>query len=226
MKKQLIKVFCTVFVVFALVCCMTTQIVSASGDGYLLLGGAFNQGIDEVTCKNNVNGEDYPILYAAIEAAIVDWDWHLALLNEQYGKSWDMISVTGSNAMIEFYAMSNEEALAFLEVYTGSPTTLKPGGAAFATHWVDSTTNNGPGWDICRIVFLYERLETQEVLEDYYTLQIIANHEIGHALGLDDYVDEQGNPLDNGVIMHPHYNTCTADVPTAADLNGIYAIYG
>jgi len=105
MKKQIFKILCTICVVFSLVCCMTTQIVSASDDGYLLIGAGFNQGIDEVTCKNNVNVEDFPILYAAIEAAIVDWDWHLALLNERYGKSWDMSSVSEANTMIEIYAV-------------------------------------------------------------------------------------------------------------------------
>ncbi len=226
MKKQLTKILCTICVVFALVCCTTTQIVSASDNGYKLLGDGFSQGIDEVTCKNNVNGENFPILYAAIEAAIVDWDWHLGLLNEQYGKNWDMTSVSEANAMIEFYAMSNEEAYAFLETYTGNADELDSSKAANTTCWAYLTPDNSIKWNYCTIIFLYENLALHGVLENYYTLQIIANHEIGHALGLDDYVDEQGNPLDNGVIMHPHYNTCTADVPTAADLNGIYAIYG
>jgi len=124
--------------------------------------------------------------------------------------------------------MSNAEAIAFAEDYTGRLNPVPSSAAAFASHWINGSpmTNPSAGWDKCKIVFMYERLEAQGVLENYYTLQIIANHEIGHALGLADYVDEQGNPLDNGVIMHPHYNTCTADVPTAADLNGIYAIYG
>lgn len=56
-------------------------------------------------------------------------------------------------------------------------------------------------------------------IEDVYQLKAIANHEIGHALGLAHY------EYDNGVLMFPGDNR-TAEVPTAADLEGIYHLYG
>ncbi len=53
----------------------------------------------------------------------------------------------------------------------------------------------------------------------FNTARGIINHEIGHALGLDE------NPNDNGTIMWEETSTRTAHVPTAADLTGIRNLY-
>ncbi len=54
---------------------------------------------------------------------------------------------------------------------------------------------------------------------DVAAMRSIANHEIGHTLGL-DHAD------DYGVIMHTPYEERTATVPTLDDLQGIWHIYG
>lgn len=47
----------------------------------------------------------------------------------------------------------------------------------------------------------------------------IINHEIGHCIGLEE------NPYDNGTIMYPYWNTCTAYCPTLDDITGVRAKY-
>lgn len=237
MKKKILKMTSVLCIVVVLLCSVFTQIVSAGDDSYCLLGGRFTQGIENVTCKNNVLVSDFPELYAAVEAAIVDWDWHLSILNERYNVNWNMTSTADENAMVTFCAMSNADATEFVREYAKDEEGNIPEGLEFApystpvgftTFWNDdeSIKEYTDSWNECIVVFLYENMSWQGILDDYYTLQIIVNHEIGHTLGLDEYGNGDGEgEEDTGVIMHPNYNTCTADVPTLADLNGVYEIY-
>ncbi len=79
MKKKIWKALCCIGIVLSVLCGMAMPVVSADGYSYALAGGKFSQGIGNVTCKNEVNGSSFPQLQAAVESAIVDWDWHLCL---------------------------------------------------------------------------------------------------------------------------------------------------
>jgi len=192
--------------------------VSADDNSYQLLGGQFEQGIGNVTCENNVDVDTCPELYAAVAAAINDWDWHLGLLNEQYGVNWNMTSVA-ENGMIECLSLSNEEVMATSDFNNSN---LIYGLMAYVECYngAQKVSVGSSDWTSCKIVFVWENIDAAGKLNDYYYLKRLANHELGHTLGLGDYI------FDNGVIMYPDGNTTTAFVPTAADLNGVYAIYG
>ncbi len=218
MKKLLSKVVCCITVV-VLLCVMTTQLASASDYSYVLSGGRFSQGIENVTCKNNVPNSNFPELHDAVEAAIVDWDWHLAILNERNNKDWNMSSISGSNAMIEFYAVSNVEAEAILSSYLGGIATIDESVNSITILLYDNALATGSLWDKGIILLLYENMRDDGLLYDYYELQVYLNHEIGHTFGLGDCWN------DNGVIMYVYPDFCTADVPTMPDLNDVYEIY-
>ncbi len=217
MMKRVCKTVALAAIVMMLTVSMVATAVSADDNAYHLLGGKYEQGISNVTCDNNVDVDICPELYAAVAAAVNDWDWHLGLLNEQYGVSWNMSSVT-ENGMIECLSWSNEEVLlasdfnsvaiadmmAYVEYYNG-------------TQIVAPSQSD---WTNCKIVFLWENLEERGYLHDFDAMKGLANHEIGHTLGLGDYAG------DTGVIMCNNMEFRTAYVPTAADLNGVYAIYG
>ena len=51
-----------------------------------------------------------------------------------------------------------------------------------------------------------------------YFMKSIANHEIGHALGL-------AHVLNPNAVMYPYYNTCNVNYPTEHEIKGIQAIY-
>lgn len=53
----------------------------------------------------------------------------------------------------------------------------------------------------------------------FQEMRKILNHEIGHAVGL------AHNPEDNGTIMYPTWNNCTAYVPTLDDITGVRVKY-
>ncbi|MBR5134949.1 MAG: hypothetical protein IKV35_05065, partial [Clostridia bacterium] len=80
---------------------------------YTYNGHTYEQGIDRVECLNLVDESAYAELHRAVDAAVLDWDWHLGLLNEQYDVYWNLISYVGNTAesvpMIRFETMSIEE---------------------------------------------------------------------------------------------------------------------
>lgn len=98
----------------------------------------------------------------------------------------------------------------FVEVlyYTvSSGTTLQP---------VEKTAQD---WQATEIIFLTDRLSANGYLNDYAALRSLANHEIGHALGLAHDV------TDDGVLMYPNHNNRTAYVPTEQDLATVLYLY-
>lgn len=185
----------------------------------------FTQGIGSVTCYNGVNGVQYPYIQAAVEYAIDDWNWHLGLLNEQYGVNWNLVDFTGDItqecAMIEFYVKTTSEYAAeasfdYSATNAVANTILYGQSQGRLRNKLDDPQID---WSSATITFLSDQLEYFDQLEDLYELKTVANHEIGHALGLAHYSE------DNGVLMYP-YSDRTAEVPTAADLEGIYHLYG
>ena len=152
--------------------------------------------------------------------AVADWDWHLNLLNEQYGVNWNISIITNQQTTPEiiFIDMTINEILA---EFGTSPFANGPA-YAFTAFYNQSGQRVDPRenhWYSCKIIFCVEILGDR-YMDDVYALKQTANHEIGHALGLKDY------PGDYGVIMHPDKEPCTAETPTASDLAGIYSIYG
>ena len=190
-----------------------------------LQGGEFVQGIGNVTCISKVDVSLYPELYAAIHAAILDWDWHLNILNEQFQVNWNITDITGKQTygMIEFCTMNRSQAtdLYHSRFPEANDTSISESAAAFTT-WRDGSSPINSleyKWTAADVVFLWDNLLEGNHLYDYNYLKKVANHEIGHALGLADQYE------DNGVIMYYAVDENTANVATAFDLVNIYCCY-
>ncbi|MBQ4617809.1 MAG: matrixin family metalloprotease [Clostridia bacterium] len=216
MKKLLYKtrMFLAVTMVLVVILTSCVGLVSAAG---------FKDGIGCVTCSNEI-APSYSELYAAVHAAVMDWDWHLAILNEQYGVDWNMTDTVEdqTDSMIRFLAMNNQEAEQYSDdLFENAHTIVSDQLIAMMFCFSSNTlvSSDSSTWDRVEMIFLVDNLEKQDYLHDYFDLKQIVNHEIGHALGLADRTDDQG------VIMYYNKETCTAEVATASDLQNVYFLY-
>lgn len=197
--------------------------LAAAEEYYTYNDHTFAQGIDRVDCFNFVDADSYATLHTAVDTAILDWDWHLGLLNEQYGTSWDLVSFVGNRheevPMIECVAMTDAEYAAYAGSGVNDKVMINYYGLenGIVRSSVDRNTQN---WYSVEIIFLVDQLRAAGELDDYAYLRSLANHEIGHALGLNH--DE----IDCGVIMYPNGDDRTAWVPTAKDLATVRYLYG
>ncbi len=214
------------FVAISVVLCTVVLVSSVSAgiiEPYDIYGHQLVRGIENVRCLNQVNESLYTPLYRSVNAAIADWDWHLGLLNEQYGVNWNMSALNNGQNVgtpeITVYGLTYEEIK-----YTYDEDVYDPNEAVGFIMFYNSTgsrvTPEVSDWYSTEIVFCVDALSTAGYINDYTMLKSLVNHEIGHTLGLDHF------DTDAGVIMYPNHPYRTATVPTAGDLAGIYAIYG
>ena len=174
-------------------------------------------GIGSVTCSNRIDSTTHNVLWNAVQTAIADWDWHLSLLNAQYGVDWNVFSV-GSTASATITVAEKPEGFGLL----GTAETImyaftEDEGDRFLTNDVDPSQKD---WKTVIVWVDIEEIDGLGYLNNATYLRRMMNHEFGHALGLNHYSD------DEGVIMYDVIDNQTATVPTEADLAGIYYLYG
>lgn len=213
---------CCLFLVF---CMVFTVTVSASNDDHFRLYSdtGLRGGIGSVTCGNHIDAQQYPVLHNAVEAAIDDWDWHLGLLNAEYNVNWNLFSIgTGSHPDLMFTIDKSQQipsdkwAVTRHYIYdTSDNVPVDPD--TVNKMWVAHNPAVGP-WDYGYVWFSIENIRNDGYLNDFESMRGLANHEIGHFLGLNEYWS------DYGVVMFPGANR-TSNVPTRADLMGIYELY-
>ncbi len=183
----------------------------------------FGQGIQGVSCYNAVSASEYPVLHMAVNAAIADWDWHLGLLNNQHGTNYNFVTLEQKEnyffPMIEFVVCESD---AMVENTNYLASTRFFYNAKFE-NGVGSRNENilcEEDWESTVIEFYIDQIREAAIASNYQQLRSMANHEIGHALGLEHTTDG-----DDGVLMY-YSQSRTAVVPTAADLEAVYNLYG
>lgn len=227
-RKNVWKSVCSIVLVLFMLCAVFVQ--PASAKHYTFNDHKLVQGIGNVECKNSIDSSKYSYMWLAVRDAIKDWDWHLGLLNEEYGVDWNLTDyyytgeITGEYPTIEFHAMTSAE---FTSAYTDSYATIKSTTRAITRLYDGSINNNGKrihadflneDWISSEIIFFMDRMG-EDVIENYNAFKSAANHEIGHVLGL------RHDSSDYGVIMYPYFEERTATVPTAKDLATVYYLY-
>ncbi len=159
----------------------------------------------------------------------------LGLLQTWYGVDWNLGRVyegnyDGAHPEIEFVAMDFEEFLYTYDSYNTFGDNGIPGARTRYYRYSNTESRNHisldaesglalENWSSTEVVFFHDMLDQCGYLEDYTALKAMANHEIGHTLGL------AHDTHDTGVIMYPYYEDMTATVPTRRDLETVYYIY-
>jgi len=196
MKKTL-RTICTLVIILLVFSMYALPSLAAETTHFTLYGHQLSRGIQNVQCNNAVDSATYPHLYAAINLAISDWDWHLSLLNDAYSVNWNLTHVdpqTNIIPEITFVAMNN---IAIRNEF-GDNIFNQGVSYAFTAFYDQNGARTNPysnDWYSTKIVFCVDILAAH-YLNDVYALKQTANHEIGHALGLDHHDD-------HGVIMYP-----------------------
>lgn len=182
--------------------------------GGILEGGLYSRhyNMDEVTDET---------LRSIIRQCILDWNWHLNPDDDGLGVDCYFVQLSG---VVNYRSAQ----LNFVQVNGTYPGDYYGKVDAITIH-LDNEGNqisdedlfiNDENW-----YSTYTELYAPSLPKlangsfDSAKVRGIINHEIGHAFGL--YENDQ----DNGTIMYPNTAYRTANVPTAADLNGIRSLY-
>lgn len=188
--------------ILATIC--TASLIAFSGmsaSAYVVLAGYLEGGVYNRTYA--IQG-DVPFIDSAVQA-FADWNWVLNPDNNGDGVDFYFSRISGEfideKAVIYIYRNYDSSVR-----YSGLTTFYK--GAAVRP--------NETSWEHCEI----EINEANEPTYNYFQeMRKIINHEIGHCIGLEE------NPYDNGTIMYPFWQTCTAYSPTLDDITGVRAKY-
>jgi hypothetical protein len=189
-------------VILATICTGSVMAFSGmSASAYVLLPGRLEGGIYNRTYA--IEG-DAPFLDSAVQA-FADWNWVMNPDNTGDSEDFYFYRISGENiqgkAVIYIYQIIDPQERA-----TGITTFYK--GAQ-----IDPKETN---WEHCGIAINEAKKPTTNYFQE---MRKIINHEIGHCIGLEE------NPYDNGTIMYPYWNTCTAYCPTLDDITGVRAKY-
>ena len=226
-----------------------TTISDDAGNDYWIFGGRMYDDNGQRHTLNNVEcyfeflpGENLT-MYTAINNAVSDWDWHLRYISqtmsEQDGYDYDVYGfgmVNGTNqrdADIRFALDENNLEIPGYAALDGAYAITLPYDAMDRLI-VNEVVGQG-NWRYSVIRFseykftTYASTHTENETKSF--IQRVANHEIGHALGL------AHDPRDNGIIMYGDNDhgilegfvydddSWTATVPTLHDLMGVYLMY-
>lgn len=189
-------------VILATICTGSVMAFSGmSASAYVVLAGYLEGGVYNRTYA--IQG-DVPFIDSAVQA-FADWNWVLNPDNNGDGVDFYFSRISGEfideKAVIYIYRNYDSSVR-----YSGLTTFYK--GAAVRP--------NETSWEHCEI----EINEANEPTYNYFQeMRKIINHEIGHCIGLEE------NPYDNGTIMYPFWQTCTAYSPTLDDITGVRAKY-
>lgn len=142
-----------------------------------------------------------------ITQAIDDWNWVLNANNDGQGVDFYFHRISGENIIqrTQIYIRSQN----YSEIpYAGLTVSYKD----------DSPFLDIPYEDFDRSIITINEAQTP-TYNYFQEMRKIIGHEIGHSIGL------AHNTSDNGTLMYPGWDVCTAYCPTLDDITGVRVKY-
>lgn len=186
-----------------LIICLITSCFSIPSYAYARLGGKLTGGIYNRTYYIGMSSSAYvdPTINA-----IADWNWAVNSSNNGSGVDFYFKRVSSNtNATLCFWAESQvtQSWAGLTRLFDASGNLMNNNGSYQYTNWKRAS-----------VIFN----SAQVPVNNYTKMRTIAGHEIGHTIGL-------AHISDNGKLMYPYYDTCSAAAPTGDEVRGAQAIY-
>ena len=171
-----------------------------SASAYELFPGKLEGGIYNRTYAVE-SGATY--LDSAVQA-FDDWNWVLNANND------------GEGVDFYFHRISGEEIYNKAVIYIYSIYDTQEPGTGITHFYTGNEIDPDRNWEHCYIAINEAKEPTFNYFEE---MRKVIGHEIGHCIGL------AHNESDNGTLMYPYWQTCTAYCPTLDDITGVRIKY-